>query len=1136
MWVCVSCAVEGDSLALPFLVRCALGWMLSFWESRECRQQRGLLASQTCSRLLEFPIRLATTQECSDETGWRLSPPRRITPVGEDSRWRPETLYILQHPSGRQSLTEAAWRVYASEVIYRGQEIAGRQARCSWLEWTRGCETDEVLQTRHLEKGPHVEANGIKNWRSDGLCMEPSTPSLLPGISGVRIEAILFINIRKVLLTVISVWCYFVMFEGIRLNDMDNLSAAETIIFWLHCKETGDVTGASCEIGVACWSCLIKEKEMHEPDMGGKFMGNGGSSFCLRNSFMMRSTSCSQYLRTRVYFTSICVSGIFSLTWRTKNTFLRGWWRPGRGGTILTTGFRAGMSGSPSSPGHDGGNTPKKICRQAASTSTIPTCENPGVNPHGMEPGSPWWEIEDFSQEDVPCFRGLFSISYRRNYYSHKGINISYQQLDEALGLPVRQFTPFLHEYNKARKLKTKYDKTLELHNRCAVDYKEEHMENMFLRKRLSQKTGMVNLIVVDEVEEGDDLGEAVAEGVELAEHVVLGEAEGCLAGQEGLALDDHVRVAVGLVQLDAVQQLGAHLAPLLRPDGLLAAARRVLLARLDHLVRDLHQPRPTFADVHPTQIGNKTTFLKGKETFRCEAQASSDWRSVVPALEALCRLTSLRVVLKASQNQSSDTHKTPYDRVKLCRERNIAIKASERVNVDHESILNLTSGHRVSRLTIDTSPFLLGSAPDPTGWGRPLGVASLWAPLTVKESTGPPPSTTIKIAHDSSLAWKADTPFNNKALGTPGSFQLLLTSVMSLPSSTTRSGKLLGVSYASSSNGASASQTKLESWRHEGGAWCGPADSLTVRGDPKAEFQRGSGATAPDGDCVLRAALHISPSAGRNLLPDFPCARKVRLVRAIKNGVQPRMRNRTQFVMVGGESSDDITTACWRRRCARTHRVVQVECVTAPLHGLDELGIVAGLVVAEGDLAVRVPPVLQQPRAGNLQAHQAHLNLRAQHLLHPLHEHTVIVEKQLTRCKMVYIALHSKHFMLSSTTFNMSHAGGTLNEEWNWLLKCCISQCCTDLVGLQVRYNLRELGASLLPVLQLVLRPTGIVLPSCLPPRRTGFRLPAASLLYFPHVGIVPDDDAGRRVFSWIFRFSRPCIPALLHTHLASP
>ncbi|KAJ8872361.1 hypothetical protein PR048_025965 [Dryococelus australis] len=37
----------------------------------------------------------------------------------------------------------------------------------------------------------------------------------------------------------------------------------------------------------------------------------------------------------------------------------------------------------------------------------------------------------------------------------------------------------------------------------------------------------------------------------------------------------------------------------------------------------------------------------------------------------------------RASQKQSSDTHNTPYDRVKRCREREINIKVSERVNVD---------------------------------------------------------------------------------------------------------------------------------------------------------------------------------------------------------------------------------------------------------------------------------------------------------------------------------------------------------------------------------------------------------------------------------------------------------------------
>ncbi|KAJ8887428.1 hypothetical protein PR048_013643 [Dryococelus australis] len=39
-----------------------------------------------------------------------------------------------------------------------------------------------------------------------------------------------------------------------------------------------------------------------------------------------------------------------------------------------------------------------------------------------------------------------------------------------------------------------------------------------------------------------------------------------------------------------------------------------------------------------------------------------------------------------------------------------------------------------------------------------------------------------------------------------------------------------------------------------------------------------------------------------------------------------------------------------------------------------------------------------------------------------------------------------------------------------------------------------------------------------------------------FSQVGIVSDDDADRRVFSGIFRFPRPCVPALLNNHLTSP
>ncbi|KAJ8877331.1 hypothetical protein PR048_021785 [Dryococelus australis] len=35
---------------------------------------------------------------------------------------------------------------------------------------------------------------------------------------------------------------------------------------------------------------------------------------------------------------------------------------------------------------------PEKTHRLTSSSSTIPTCENPGVTRPGIEPGSPWWE------------------------------------------------------------------------------------------------------------------------------------------------------------------------------------------------------------------------------------------------------------------------------------------------------------------------------------------------------------------------------------------------------------------------------------------------------------------------------------------------------------------------------------------------------------------------------------------------------------------------------------------------------------------------------------------------------------------------------------------------------------------------
>ncbi|KAJ8897821.1 hypothetical protein PR048_003174 [Dryococelus australis] len=56
---------------------------------------------------------------------------------------------------------------------------------------------------------------------------------------------------------------------------------------------------------------------------------------------------------------------------------------------------------------------------------------------------------------------------------------------------------------------------------------------------------------------------------------------------------------------------------------------------------------------------------------------------SAYPRLKAKLKYRNRIRLERASQKQSSDTHKTPYDRVKRCREHKINIKASERVNVD---------------------------------------------------------------------------------------------------------------------------------------------------------------------------------------------------------------------------------------------------------------------------------------------------------------------------------------------------------------------------------------------------------------------------------------------------------------------
>ncbi|KAJ8867811.1 hypothetical protein PR048_031616 [Dryococelus australis] len=58
---------------------------------------------------------------------------------------------------------------------------------------------------------------------------------------------------------------------------------------------------------------------------------------------------------------------------------------------------------------------------------------------------------------------------------------------------------------------------------------------------------------------------------------------------------------------------------------------------------------------------------------------------------------------------------------------------------------------------------------------------------------------------------------------------------------------------------------------------------------------------------------------------------------------------------------------------------------------------------------------------------------------------------------------------------------------------------------------------------------------PARLPPRRSGLN-PRPAHFGPSHVGIVPDDAVGRRVFSEVSRLPRPLTPAPFHTHLNNP
>ncbi|KAJ8870285.1 hypothetical protein PR048_029306 [Dryococelus australis] len=81
-------------------------------------------------------------------------------------------------------------------------------------------------------------------------------------------------------------------------------------------------------------------------------------------------------------------------------------WRNGCVGTLGWSG--AGMQGRGKR------EYPKKTCRQAASSSIIPTCENPGVNPLKIEPGSSRLEASSLATAPpLPPLRTIINFQVR---------------------------------------------------------------------------------------------------------------------------------------------------------------------------------------------------------------------------------------------------------------------------------------------------------------------------------------------------------------------------------------------------------------------------------------------------------------------------------------------------------------------------------------------------------------------------------------------------------------------------------------------------------------------------------------------------------------------------------------------------
>ncbi|KAJ8865975.1 hypothetical protein PR048_033499 [Dryococelus australis] len=93
---------------------------------------------------------------------------------------------------------------------------------------------------------------------------------------------------------------------------------------------------------------------------------------------------------------------------------------------------------APECKGRGNDRSPRRPANQRHSRGAIPTCENPGAAPPGIEPGSPFWEASSLATTlpwpPLTCYCNFFKISLppaiRLRYFNVQIFSTTRQRID----------------------------------------------------------------------------------------------------------------------------------------------------------------------------------------------------------------------------------------------------------------------------------------------------------------------------------------------------------------------------------------------------------------------------------------------------------------------------------------------------------------------------------------------------------------------------------------------------------------------------------------------------------------------------------------------------------------------------------